>query len=1083
MTVVNDQLFLIGGRKVTERIMTNSVFKLDLNSLVWTKIEFDDKSQLPSERYFHSVDLWNDNLVLFGGMAYKNSDELVVLDDIYFFNLRNNNWNKIETSISPNFNKPNPPQPRYAHLSSISGDKLVISGGQGKDNQYIEEIAIFDLRSHEWIHSRAYDHQCGSYRSVAVSSPQRVVSPDPSTIRVGGEVLHLLPYTDNCTESDPSDIYIYSNYNFQDLKRELEVLEAPTNPDFTVTDQSGLMRGAALPPGLRFPTGSILGNHLIVSGTYLANTSQSFSIWALDLTSFTWQRIDAGTYLSSGSWNRGTLWRETNKYIVMGNRDRSLVADYNHRQQNFDHISFVELEAFGIYQPPPVTLSLDAQLLGLQSLGDESLADFELIPEVSTDAEKDRFKFLCSSRILEARWPWFRNRKATYNAQLQAQNPSSIAEQRLMSRTLNIPESPTVIKALLEWFYTSALVTPLQLSQNVLASLLGFSRTYGLEALENDVKHAMHSQLEPATAVQIHEAATLCGARMLQIRALRIVMASNKRVVQHQNASGPGSDTGGIGSYEAESRGYAAIGHSQSSGGTGGYMRQPDVTGSQYGRQRAQQLESESNDPSIHLANLLSRFATSDVDLTYNGNSAEKQPQVIDRPISPNTDPKRVSRIINLPSVMNLHEHSQNQMETVDETPPEIPSRPTLSPPALSSNKSKRQGLLNANDYVTNYQGGTRFMSPSLPPPPQTSLPSPQMSSNTSPAMSRVGSSTRGKGTSPLLRSPMPSLPDEQEYSPPISPRPYNNNYNYSPIIGSSEQFERAPSSSGNVGLGLHDVSHISRSNSVRPASRSQQNSQSLTVNETNYELSSPSLTAASASTFPTSASSDGPLTPQDFEMLSTNNHSNPSEVTNSTNTSYERSRSYSQFSSVAPSVATTSATSSDTGSQSKRNRLFGKFSKYKDSSSDSTATKISNSSSHNRKDKSSKGKEKEPSPSLYSSHSSGEKSNKSMSSGYFSQESKEARKVRKDKERTLQRQRVEAQRLAAMKRDGKVSINFFFSNECKILIYTLYSYVPYLVNLHLPKRKQTNMMLGVHFYIRNKNSYTIPFFSVYYYN
>lgn len=78
MTIVNDQLYLIGGRKVTERVMTNNVYKLDLHTLRWNLIQFDDSSQIPSERYFHSVDLWNDNLVLFGGpfLFFFYSDNL-----------------------------------------------------------------------------------------------------------------------------------------------------------------------------------------------------------------------------------------------------------------------------------------------------------------------------------------------------------------------------------------------------------------------------------------------------------------------------------------------------------------------------------------------------------------------------------------------------------------------------------------------------------------------------------------------------------------------------------------------------------------------------------------------------------------------------------------------------------------------------------------------------------------------------------------------------------------------------------------------------------------------------------------------
>lgn len=952
-------------------------------------------------------------------MAYKDNDELAVLDDVFFLNLKSLCWNRVETSLSPSYTKSNGPQPRYAHLSSISGDCLVIAGGQGKDNQYIEEIAILDLRSAQWLHSRAYDHQCGSYRSVAVSSPQRVVAPDPSTIRVGGEVLHLLPYTDNCTEFDPSDVYVYSNYNFQDLKRELEVLEAPTNTEFTVADQSGLMRGASLPPGLRFPTGSILGNHLIISGTYLANTSQTFSIWALDLSSFVWQRIDAGAHLSSGSWNRGTLWRDTNRYVVMGNRDRSLVNDYNHRQQNFDHVSFVELEAFGIYQPPPVTLSLDAQLLGLQSLVDESLADFELIPEGTSEADREKYRFPCSSRILEARWPWFRARKSSYNQQLQAQNPSSIAEQRLLSKTLTIPESPTVVKALLEWFYTSALVTPLQLAQPVLASLLGFSRTYGLEPLERDVKHAMHMELEPATAVQIHEAATLCGARMLQIRALKMVMSSNKRTVQQ-----PFNMTGGSGGADDSEPRFAQFGTGAGPGlgGSGPQLHtsnsasQFNSHGNQYGSKRNHDVEDDQEDPSVHLANMLSKFAMSD-EVNFNSESAAKQPHIVERPTSPNADPKRVSRIINLPSVMNLHETAHNGLDHIEENPPEVPARPSLSPPTVTNNqtvRNRRQGaMLTANDYT---------LRNNQKPIPQSSLPSPHLMSPslTSPAMSRVGSFNKSK-TSPMLRSPnLSSLQDDGIYSPSASPRPFTNYYNYSPQpTDTSAENSRAPSRQGGsvgLGLGIQDVTHS------QTLPRKPQNGL-LTEPLEEHSVGSPAL---SASTFPTT---DGPPTPQDFEMLSvTSSHQNDekaSEQTTSSSTSFDRARSYSQFSSAAPSIAATSMTTSgasSVGSGSANNSKRGKlFSRFKSSSKEGKETKeikeIKETKSSS--DYHSKSSSKEPTPSINSSQSSGQKS---ISSGYFSQESKDARKVKKEKDRTLQRQRVEAQRLKAMKRDGKVS-------------------------------------------------------------
>src|SRR5258708_12278292 len=90
------------------------------------------------------------------------------------------------------------------------------------------------------------------------------------------------------------------------------------------------MSGAALPPGLRFPTGAILGQHLVIAGTYLAHSYQSFSIWALDLVNMTWSRIDPGATLASGSWSRGVLWRRGNRFLTFANKEANLLEDTTH---------------------------------------------------------------------------------------------------------------------------------------------------------------------------------------------------------------------------------------------------------------------------------------------------------------------------------------------------------------------------------------------------------------------------------------------------------------------------------------------------------------------------------------------------------------------------------------------------------------------------------------------------------------------------------------------------------------------------------------------------------------------------------
>ena len=144
-----------------------------------------------------------------------------------------------------------------------------------------------------------------------------------------------------------SSMLIYSNYNFLDVKLELQA----RLPDGALIEKQ--MAGSVSPPGLRFPSGDILDNHFIVSGTYLTSSKHEYALWALDLKTLTWSRIDAGGGIfSQGSWNRGVLWARRNTFVILGNRKRVLVDDYNRRRINFSNICMVELEAFGLYDNP-----------------------------------------------------------------------------------------------------------------------------------------------------------------------------------------------------------------------------------------------------------------------------------------------------------------------------------------------------------------------------------------------------------------------------------------------------------------------------------------------------------------------------------------------------------------------------------------------------------------------------------------------------------------------------------------------------------------------------------------------------------
>lgn len=391
-TIVGDNLYIFGGRRISraKTQLTSDLYELDLIHRNWTKLEC--KGDIPPPRYFHSVCALGDTkLVCYGGMSQSSlpngnasanqpsqdaqsaQNSMDVMSDVHIYDIPSKTWMKI--------NSVNSPQGRYAHCATIlpssavfsspkatlsaiqhnlpstetpnqgklgvsldgsGGAEMIIVGGQDSTNHYIEQISVFNLRSLTWTSTSPLGRQCGAYRSVTAPLSASIASQ----IGVGGN-----PNQDSERPDKPPDgcsaMLIYSNYNFLDVKLELQI----HLPDGTLVEKP--MQGGNSPPGLRFPNGGVIDNHFVVSGTFLTSYKQEYALWALDLRSLVWNRIDIGSStFSQGSWNRGVLWQRRNAFVILGNRKRSLVEDYNHRRVNFSNMCVVELEAFGLYDNP-----------------------------------------------------------------------------------------------------------------------------------------------------------------------------------------------------------------------------------------------------------------------------------------------------------------------------------------------------------------------------------------------------------------------------------------------------------------------------------------------------------------------------------------------------------------------------------------------------------------------------------------------------------------------------------------------------------------------------------------------------------
>lgn len=471
-TILGDKLYVFGGRRISRSrpTLTSDLYELDLLRRHWSKIEI--KGDIPQPRYFHTMCALGDSkLVCYGGMsselpATANSEspeaQVSVMSDVHIYDTATQTWHKVHTP------GPDSPPGRYAHCATVlpssavfasasapksalhnnaSGDsansgsigisidgtggaEMIVIGGQDSANKYIEQISVFNLRSLKWTSTTPSPwRSCGAYRSVVLP----LTSMKSSQVGVGpGKPSVEESEPDNASHSG-SPAIVYTNYNFLDVKLQLQIRQV----DGTVIDKP--MQTAVSPPGLRFPSGGIIDHHFVVSGTFLTSSRQEFALWALDLKTLTWAKIDvASGIFSSGSWNRGILWSRRNAFVILGNRKRNLVDDYSSRRLNFTNMCLVQLEAFGLYDNPrkmtptsdfqSVSAPLGGQIpqgvyrggvplrpvasrLGEVAMDARELADMEILA-------LDGTRIPINSRVVGRRWG------SSFNTLMQDANPA-----------------------------------------------------------------------------------------------------------------------------------------------------------------------------------------------------------------------------------------------------------------------------------------------------------------------------------------------------------------------------------------------------------------------------------------------------------------------------------------------------------------------------------------------------------------------------------------------------------------------------------------------------------------------------------
>jgi N-acetylneuraminic acid mutarotase len=238
----------------------------------------------PEKREAHTMILYNDTIILFGGRITSTNRQKTFLNDVWLFDLMTKQWRCLYEKSEPSDGSR--PVRRQNHTCIVfKNTTMILYGGQTDNEQYLDDTWEFDLVNHKW-------QQIETKNTPAARHSHTAILWNDSMIIFGGRDGHK-----NAHYS--SDAYEY-NIN----TKEWNLLPC---------------RGT-LPQGRSYHKASLLhtGNHMLIFGGYFWNGKETYynDIHVLDLQERAWVRI-----------------KVTNTAPPVRNRHLQLVVPCNNKQE------------------------------------------------------------------------------------------------------------------------------------------------------------------------------------------------------------------------------------------------------------------------------------------------------------------------------------------------------------------------------------------------------------------------------------------------------------------------------------------------------------------------------------------------------------------------------------------------------------------------------------------------------------------------------------------------------------------------------------------------------------------------------
>lgn len=362
--------------KRVRKYLSGELFYLDLILKVWKRVEVPAEAPKPKARLFHELARGDGRIYVFGGLVVPDDvDEavepcrLVPCNDLWEFNLTTSSWRQLHDGSGWDSNLAIP-RPRFCHKMTLVGSLhfakkkdhygLMIAGGLGSSSEPLYDNAVFDLVDGKYTSEQtplyflattgdsATDKEKGLSHFKAVNKDRQINVNYLNSIIVNfkEEVeyhhhMHGLPAgpqsitSQNKSIVEEESIIIYSPTSEPKVDTTINPLLSfrigkkfgrgkvlslhKKKKNVTTNSAPSKVLRHTIPLNLRYPTGGLFGQNLVITG-FLPNEFD-ISIFIYNKPTGKWSRLNIFCNHDYGShrfWG-GFAWTSHHRVVLLGN--------------------------------------------------------------------------------------------------------------------------------------------------------------------------------------------------------------------------------------------------------------------------------------------------------------------------------------------------------------------------------------------------------------------------------------------------------------------------------------------------------------------------------------------------------------------------------------------------------------------------------------------------------------------------------------------------------------------------------------------------------------------------------------------